>query len=730
MSPAATASATYTVTDLGTLGGSSSYATALNDSGLVVGQAGTTGDAEQHAFLYSGSFPPLDLEGGSYSLPFDINELGNVVGLFTFEEPFVSHGFLYEGSLPVQDLGTLTGIVGSRSIASGINSNGHIVGSSDASGGGYRATFWASGAGPPVSLGVPLGYANSDLVAINDGELAVGTAYPAASFAHAFTYDVPTAQWHDVGLFPGGNFSKGEDINQAGVAVGIATLPGGAFHAFQWTGSGTPQDLGALPGYTESGAVGINDSGQVIGASWEADTYHGTLWDAGVPVDVNDLLPSGSGWLIDDPVDINNAGQIVGGGYHNGDYHGFLLSPTTATPTGSDVAVQPTDEASGQSPVSLIFSNVSTAGTTTLTISPNGPPPPTGFALGNPAVYYELATSASFTGPVQICITYSGAAPALFHYENNAWVDVTSAVLAGQVCGVVSSLSPFAVFYPSSENGPPSVDAGGPYAVGEGAAVNVSATGSDPDGDTLDYAWDLDGNGTFETAGRTVVFSAAAIDGPASSSISVRATDPGGLSATAASTVNVMNVEPSVGPIAAAAGPILIGATFSTSSPFSDPAPADTHLATWTWGDGASSVGTIASGSVAGNHTYSAPGARTITLTVTDDDGGVGTAELSRTVVYKLCLLYDPAKAAKAGSTIPIKLQLCDTSGVNLSAASIVLHVQGVTVGADFRFDPTLGGTGGYLYNVSTKGLATGSYALDFTAGNDSYVYKAPYQVR
>jgi methionine-rich copper-binding protein CopC len=88
-------------------------------------------------------------------------------------------------------------------------------------------------------------------------------------------------------------------------------------------------------------------------------------------------------------------------------------------------------------------------------------------------------------------------------------------------------------------NRPPTVSAGGPYAVEQGATVQVSATGTDPEGQAITYAWDLDGNGTFETAGQTVTFSAAGIVAPASRTISVRGTDPGGLADTSTATVSI-----------------------------------------------------------------------------------------------------------------------------------------------------------------------------------------------
>jgi WD40 repeat protein len=104
---------------------------------------------------------------------------------------------------------------------------------------------------------------------------------------------------------------------------------------------------------------------------------------------------------------------------------------------------------------------------------------------------------------------------------------------------------------------------------------------------------------------------------------------------------------------------------------------------------------------------------------------------------YDLCLLYDPDTAAKSGSTIPLKMYLCDEAGTDLSGANVVVHATGLnlvsttTAGtvedagnanpdSDFRFDATLGPTGGYIFNLQTKGLASGTYHLHFTAGTDT----------
>jgi hypothetical protein len=122
------------------------------------------------------------------------------------------------------------------------------------------------------------------------------------------------------------------------------------------------------------------------------------------------------------------------------------------TPSGSNVSVTPIDAATGAAPATLRFSSVTQPGNTSLTMSTGGPTPPAGFALGSPPVYYELTTTAVFSGSILVCLDYTGIVfagpPALYHFESGVMVDRTTSVdvLNEIVCGSVTSLSPFALF--------------------------------------------------------------------------------------------------------------------------------------------------------------------------------------------------------------------------------------------------------------------------------------------
>ena len=81
-----------------------------------------------------------------------------------------------------------------------------------------------------------------------------------------------------------------------------------------------------------------------------------------------------------------------------------------------------------------------------------GSPAP-GFSVGDRPLYYELQTTASFTGAVSVCFNYAGISfgtgtPRLFHFEGGAWVDITTTVdtVNTMICGVTTSFSPFGIF--------------------------------------------------------------------------------------------------------------------------------------------------------------------------------------------------------------------------------------------------------------------------------------------
>jgi hypothetical protein len=133
--------------------------------------------------------------------------------------------------------------------------------------------------------------------------------------------------------------------------------------------------------------------------------------------------------------------------------------------------------------------------------------------------------------------------------------------------------------------------------------------------------------------------------------------------------------------------------------------------------------------------------------TSSDNDIFAQTFSLPQPSGFQICPLYDPLVARKSGTAYPIKLQLCDADGHNLSSPSIVVHATSVTQAStnapgplddtgnanpdfDFRYDAALGGTGGYIFNLSLRGFPTGTYNLTFTVGADPAVYSVRFAVK
>jgi hypothetical protein len=276
-------------------------------------------------------------------------------------------------------------------------------------------------------------------------------------------------------------------------------------------------------------------------------------------------------------------------------------------------------------------------------------------------------------------------------------------------------------------NAPPTVNGGGPYSAPEGGSVTVTASGSDPNGDSLTYAWDLDNNGSFETSGQSVSFDASLLDGPSSYTVKVRATDPGGLSAVSSATVNVTNVAPTVS-ASFGASSVSCGANNATLNvSFTDPGTADTHTAVINWGDGNTQNVNPATSPFSRSHTYAAAGLYNATVTVTDDDGGVGTTTAGVMVKFNTSGFLQPINADgtsvfKYNSTIPVKISFTNCNGSvpnNLAPTIRLTMISGATPGLEIN-EPistsaadTTGvmrfSTNQYIYNLATKPLPDSS---------------------
>lgn len=195
--------------------------------------------------------------------------------------------------------------------------------------------------------------------------------------------------------------------------------------------------------------------------------------------------------------------RVSGGTFTDGI---FLFVPTvsTNTPAGTNVPVTVTDSTTGTTPVALTFDSVTVAGNTSLTTSSGGPAIPTAFALGDPPVFYNLETTATFSGSIVVCVDFSnvsfppGSDLRLLHFETGAWVDVTTSGPSNNIiCGRVTSLSPFAVV--RRINSPPVASAGPDQTKSCGSTPVAPVTldgsaSSDPDHDSLSFEWRDEGN--------------------------------------------------------------------------------------------------------------------------------------------------------------------------------------------------------------------------------------------
>jgi probable HAF family extracellular repeat protein len=285
--------------DIGTLGGSYSFATAINESGTVVGASATAGDASVQAFRWtlSGGMQPLD-DFGSGSFANGINKQGQIVGYAGATGG--NHAVLWSNIGTVQDLGTLGG---PTSWATGINDKGVITGDSYApSPYGIVAFVWTSTHGMQT-FGIPKSDGNGIGKQIAGDFVTRGVVY------HAFVWDKVSGR-QDLGNLAGVQDadSFAWAINLAGQVVGQSAITKqGPAHAFLWTSATGMTDLGSLG--SNSFAFAISRNGQTAGVSYiPGDAfYHAVIWQNGSIVDLGTL-----GGLNSGASGINSSGEVAG----------------------------------------------------------------------------------------------------------------------------------------------------------------------------------------------------------------------------------------------------------------------------------------------------------------------------------------------------------------------------------------------------------------------------------
>jgi probable HAF family extracellular repeat protein len=377
-------SSTYSVIDLGTLGGTTSRASGVNNDNQVVGYSYTgatdsSGNPLYHAFLWqNGKMNDLGTLGGPDSWAQAINSSGQVVGTAdtgatvqgTYGPVAVYHAFLSQNGV-MTDLGSLGG-TDADSEATGINKNGWVIGDTGTSssppntspdafiGQMVNGTFVMSDLTSLLPAGS--GWQSITPSCINDNGYVVGTGqyngYLEAFMLHVsnpspgvFQVDSITNLGNLENSSSPSGYTEAVGINNSNQVVGESPDKQTNETPFLWQ-NGTMTGLASSS--TFGSADSINNNAQIVG---QFDTKNGAehafLWQNGTLSDLNSLIPSNSGWVLEQARGLNDSGDIAGYGTINNQQHAFLALPSTttaATSTLTTTALAPSATTSSSSP--------------------------------------------------------------------------------------------------------------------------------------------------------------------------------------------------------------------------------------------------------------------------------------------------------------------------------------------------------------------------------------------
>lgn len=322
----------------------------MNDSGVLTGTHSTMNAYTQPAYIWdNGNLTYLTPEG-TFRRGKAINNMGLV--LVQTSETFY-RCFDHMGSYTCEAFPGLNGVT--KAMGIDVNDRGLMV--------GYTGVYTGASTDDPNNMPKPFMWIGNqvtpflsssfnwmNVAAVNENDQVVGTAgvkmqpkgkttqITYTRYGYIFSNQVVTNLGKDV--FP-------KAINNDGVIVGDYFPPtkkphtqvpyrafireNGVLKEIQGFDALAVDKNSSLLLWTY--ADDINDSNQVVGAFayTKTDGTHvrkAYYWDSssGI-VDLNTLLPLGSGWLLEDAYLINNQGAIVGYGKYNGELRRFLLKP-------------------------------------------------------------------------------------------------------------------------------------------------------------------------------------------------------------------------------------------------------------------------------------------------------------------------------------------------------------------------------------------------------------------
>ena len=372
----------YTVINLGTLGGSQSNGYGgVTNNGWVTGDSFLKGDATEHAFVWrDGAMTDLGTVGGTNSgaaypskdnhglivgqaQGSQIDPLGEYWGVASvciikgLPAPCEGYqhvvlGYLWQDGV----MAALPTLGGNNSSAFGVNNRGQVVGLAETAKKDlkncvspqklvYKAVVYGPNRGEVHELPTFPGDAVAGATAINDSGDVVGFSGNCA--VPVFPSGVRAMLWRNGSAFNLGGLggvlnNVANAINNGGQIVGTSDLPGDTItHAFLWQ-RGAMTDLGALPGDVVSIANDINARGQVVGASCDANfSCRAWLWDDGVMIDLNTLIPPDSPLYLTWGGGINDRGEIAGSAVlksNPNEAPAFLAIPAPAAQIAGDLA--------------------------------------------------------------------------------------------------------------------------------------------------------------------------------------------------------------------------------------------------------------------------------------------------------------------------------------------------------------------------------------------------------